>query len=462
MFIIFMVGIYLFASFLALFVSKKTKVPVLIFFLGLGLFTNISDSYMDNLELIETISSLALAIILFTGAMDTPFSMFKKVWKPSLSLATLGILLSSVLTGVIVYCFLGFGILESILCGAVVTSTDAASIFMIFSHSKKPVKENVRGILEVESGCNDPMAFGIITLLISMLVMPNVSFIDNMLNFGWTIISGVTLGLFLGYLVSYILKKFRAPTVQSIVILLIATVFICFGVSFLIGANVFLAIYLCGIIIGNSGFTLRTFSIHFFDTFSWVMQIMLFILLGLIVSPAEVLSVFWIGLPLSLISVFVIRPATVFASLFFIRGKVREKLFISWAGLKGAVPIVFAIFVKQADVAHSDIIFNLAFFIVVISVLIQGTTLEWMATKLGVIEPESENSQSVSLNELETIEDLVNKVTVKESLDGKTLAQTSLYNDYVVVSIKRDGEFIVPNASTALNKNDELILVEKT
>ena len=159
---------------------------------------------------------------------------------------------------------------------------------------------------------------------------------------------------------------------------------------------------------------------------------------------------------------FVIRPATVFASLFFIRGKVREKLFISWAGLKGAVPIVFAIFVKQADVAHSDIIFNLAFFIVVISVLIQGTTLEWMATKLGVIEPESENSQSVSLNELETIEDLVNKVTVKESLDGKTLAQTSLYNDYVVVSIKRDGEFIVPNASTALNKNDELILVEKT
>lgn len=455
-------GIYLAASLLAMFVSKKLKVPVLLFFLAIGMISQTKPHLNLNLSNITTLCNLALSIILFTGAIKTPITDFKKYARPTLMLSTVGVLASTVILGLFIYLILDFGVIESLLCAAVVSTTDTASIFSIFKQSRKHISHDVKSILEIESGCNDPVAYAIIALLISYLSMQSMTFIDGFVYFANSVIFGALIGILVGKMISFILMNVDFPNVEKIVILMFATIFITFGLSSLVHGNVLLAIYIAGILIGNAQFSLKLFTFHFFDTMSWLVQIALFILLGIIVGINDVAQYFFVGLIIALLLIFVVRPISVLMAMYRYPLSITSKFFISWAGLKGSIPIIFTLYVVNAGIPHSEDIFYIVFYVVVFSVLIQGILLEKVATLLNVVESASCTQPTISMFELEVIEDLITKVIINEMYVGMMIKQIPVLNCYIVVSIKRGNDYLVPSADTVLELADELLYVEKS
>ncbi|MBP9478649.1 MAG: potassium/proton antiporter [Sebaldella sp.] len=464
---LFLIGVCLLFSFLSIRISSKVKIPVLLLFVLLGILSGsegIGGIYFDDNNLTYFTSTLALAVILFTGALETKISTIKKVLVPSASLATFGIIITTFLTGIVAKIFLDFSYPEAFLFGAAVSSTDAASVFSTLKTTKVKIDTKVRSILEVESGSNDPMAYGLIILFIGLIKSQNISnasIMSSVFSFLLQVVIGGVLGFLIGFVISIGLKKNKIKSLEAIVILLLATLFLSFSITQIIGGNGFLAIYITGLVIANTKFQLKKTATHFFGTFSWIMQIIMFIILGLLVFPSNLKDIWLVGIIISLIMIFVIRPIAVFLSLIFIRKKSNEKFFISWAGLKGAVPIVFAVYIVIEKIPKADTIFNLIFFVVVFSVLIQGVFLEKMAVFFHVEDKSPSKKTKISFEELETFEDIIRKVTVDEVLEGKEIIETDLSKDCLVVGIKRDKEYIIPNANTILNLDDVLMLIKK-
>jgi cell volume regulation protein A len=371
--------------------SKRFGVPGLVLYLTLGVFIGnggANDFLFDFPDITLNYSQLAIGFIIFIGGLETRISRFKLIAWQGASLASVGVLVCSLLIGLFAYLFLHFTFIEGWLLGAIISSTDAAAVFSILESNKLKLKEHISETLELESGTNDPMAYFLTIALTGVLVSGERSFALLSLDFVLGIIIGVVLGLALGRTAVFITQKLKLDIQGLYPLIILSVAMIAMGIANYVHANMLLTMYVIGITIGNGKITHRTYSINFFESISWLMEISLFIILGLQVFPHNMLPYLGVGFGVALFLMLVARPVSVFLALLPFKTSIEKRVFVSWIGLRGATPIVFSLVPLVAGVEHSDEIFNAVFIIVVASIMLQGTTLRWAAKKLGLIESE--------------------------------------------------------------------------
>ncbi|HLV62686.1 potassium/proton antiporter [Galbibacter sp.] len=472
--VLFGISILFFLSILAGKAGYKFGVPALLLFLGVGMLFG-RDGFgieFDNIELAQTIGTVALCIILFSGGMDTKIDDIKPIAKQGVTLATVGVLLTAIFTGLAIWYVLGLtmpaagiGLLASLLLGSVMSSTDSASVFSILRSKGLHLKNNLRPMLELESGSNDPMAYVLTITLIGIVGMdsePNYLF-----AFGNLIVQlavGCIAGYYLGKLAVFAINKMDIDNKSLYPIMVFTFCIFIFSFTYFVKGNGFLAVYIGGLVLGNSRFVHKRSALNFFDGMAWMSQLLLFLTLGLLINPSELLQIIVPGLIISLVMILLTRPLSVFISLLpFTKMSLKDKTFISWVGLRGAVPIIFAIMVLAADVPNARLMFNIVFFCTLVSLIIQGTTLSPMAKWLGLVEEPSrikalKNFDVEFSDEIKSITSEL-KVTKVALENGNHLMDLRLPEKTIVVMVKRGSLFFVPNGKTQLMENDKLLVI---
>lgn len=456
----------LFVSIIASKTSFKLGVPTLILFLGVGMLAG-SDGpggiNFDDPETAKLLGVIALTLILFSGGLDTKWASVKPIVKNALSLSTVGVLITAGLVGFFSSYLLGFTFLEALLLGAIVSSTDAAAVFSILRSQRLGLKGYVRPLLELESGSNDPMAYFLTVSLIFLLQHPDASVWSLLPKFFIEMIVGVVAGYGFGKLMVWLLNHIKLDIDGLYPVLVLALIFFAFSLSDSIGGNGFLAVYIAGIIMGNSSFMHKKSLIRFYDGQAWLMQIIMFLTLGLLVFPSHLPPILGKGVIISLFLIFIARPIAVFASLSFAKDlNFRKKLFISWVGLRGAAPIVFATYPLIAGIHYADTIFHLVFFISAMSVLLQGTTLPLMAKWLHVIVPEKVKRKfplDLELKDNSKSELIELDVPGGSRAIGKAVLDLHLPTNAMIVLIHRNGRYITASGDTKIEAQDHLLIM---
>lgn len=456
----------LFVSIIASKTSFKIGVPTLILFLGVGMLAG-SDGpggiQFDDPEVAKLLGVIALTLILFSGGLDTKWESVKPILRNGFALSTVGVLITASLVGIFSSYLLGFTLLESLLLGAIVSSTDAAAVFSILRSQRLGLKGHVRPLLELESGSNDPMAYFLTISLIYLLQNPEVSVWALLPKFFIEMIVGVIAGYAFGKLMVWLLNHIKLDIDGLYPVLVLALIFFAFSLSDSVGGNGFLAVYIAGIIMGNSSFMHKKSLIRFYDGQAWLMQIIMFLTLGLLVFPSHLPPIMGKGVLISLFLIFVARPIAVFASLAFAKDlNIRKKLFISWVGLRGAAPIVFATYPLIAGIHYADTIFHLVFFISAMSVLLQGTTLPLMAKWLHVIVPEKVKRKfplDLELKDNSKSELIELDVPEESRAVGRAVLELKLPRTAMIVLIHRGGRYITANGDTIIEPQDHLLVM---
>ena len=470
--------------FTAILISRagfRFGIPVLLLFIIVGM-TFGEDGLglaFDNFHIAQFIGTIALCVILYCGGLDTKFDTIKPVLKEGVVLSTVGVFLTALFTGGFIYLLTrvghlseGMSIVMCFLLAAVMSSTDSASVFNILRNAKMKLKENLQPVLELESGSNDPMAYVITVVLIqcAQQLFEPASGIDidyprmignALLTFSMQLGIGAIMGIGLGRAFSWALGKLKLNGASLYAILVLSIGFFIYSITGLVKGNGFLAIYLAGVIIGNKPMAHKKEVFRFNDTFIWLMQMGMFLTLGLLVSPKEMLYVAPVALLIGVFMTFIGRPLAVFLSLLpFRKLSFKARVFISWVGLKGATPIIFAIFTVVADIPGSDQIFNIVFFITMLSMLVQGMSIPAVARKLNLALPQEKAPETFGIEIPEEAGKLMDhKITDSDLAAGDTLKEVPLPEGTRVVMIKRDGELIVPDGSVRLKVGDKLLMI---
>ena len=418
--------------------------------------------YFDNPHVAQLLGILALNFILFSGGMDTRWESVKPILRQGITLSTVGVLLTAGTIGLFVHYTTDFTILEGLLLGSIVSSTDAAAVFSILRTRSIGLKGNLRPLLELESGSNDPMAY-VLTITFTYLVAHGDASIGKLIfQFFQQMIIGGILGYALGKGMTFVINKVKLETEGLYPVLIMAMIFFTYSITHLLGGNGFLAVYLSALVLGNSNFIHKKSAIKFYDGQAWLMQIVMFLTLGLLVFPHKILPIAGTGILIALVLIFVARPIGVFVSLAFFKSKLRDKLFISWVGLRGAVPIVFATYPLIAGIGKADTIFHLVFFISASSVLLQGYLLPQVAKWLKVIVPKkAKKLTSLDMELYDTIQsEFVEIILPGNSVAvGKAIVKLRLPKPALIVLLVREGKYIQPNGSTVLEEGDKLLVL---
>ncbi len=458
-------SILLIASIVANKTSFKLGIPTLIFFLAIGVLAGsegVGNIYFDDPHTVQLLGVVALNFILFSGGMDTKWESIKPIVWRGVSLSTIGVIITAATIGVFVYWVTDFTLLEGLLLGSIVSATDAAAVFSILRTRKVGLKGHIRPLLELESGSNDPMAY-ILTISFTYLIANGDATISHMIwEFAKEMVIGAVVGLALGRLMPFIINKIGLETEGLYPVLVMAMILFTYSITHLAGGNGFLAVYLAALVLGNSNFLHKKSIIRFYDGQAWIMQIVMFLVLGLQVYPSRIWPIAGLGLLIALVLIFLSRPLSVFISLSFFKMKTREKLFISWFGLRGAVPIVFATYPLIAGLGKADMIFHLVFFISTSSVLLQGYTLPLVAKWLKVIVPKKAKRMTALDMELyDSIQSEFVEVILPGNSPavGKAIVKLHLPKPSLIVLLVRDGKYIQPNGATILEENDKLLLL---
>lgn len=458
-------SILLFISLFAGKTSYKYGIPVLVLFLVIGMLAGsegIGGIYFDNPKITQFIGIIALNFILFSGGFDTDWKAVRPILWQGISLSSLGVLITAASVGVFVWAVTDFTIYEGLLLGSIVSSTDSAAVFSILRSRSVALKGNLRPTLELESGSNDPMAY-VLTILFTGMVINQDSSLLGMLP---VLVKQIAIGGIMGYALAraskMIINGIRLDIEGLYVVLGIAIMFFSFSATDFLGGNGFLAVYICAVYLGSQDLMHKKKFIKSFDSFAWLMQIVLFLTLGLLVFPSQIVPVIGIGLVISVFLIFVARPIGVFSSLALFSVPFREKLFISWVGLRGAVPIVFATYPLLAGVGKANMIFNIVFFISLTSVLVQGSSLSYVAKWLKLAMPESEKKLTQTDIELSnSIKKILTEVVVSPECEsaGKQILNLGLPKTILISIIERDNRFIIPNGATVLEAGDRLFVL---
>ncbi|PZV77155.1 potassium/proton antiporter (CPA1 family) [Algoriphagus aquaeductus] len=464
-------NIILISSFLLIMsiIASKTAgragIPVLLLFLGVGMLAGtdgLGKITFNDPFAAQFLGVVALTYILFSGGLDTKWESIKPVMGPGIVLSTLGVLLTALSVGIFATWVGDFSLKEGILLGAIVSSTDAAAVFSILRNKSIGLKGNLRPLLELESGSNDPMAYFLTIGLTTWLSLEGFTPVDLVPLFFKQMILGALAGYGLGKICVFLVNKINLEYEGLYPVLMLGLVAMIYALTDRIGGNGFLAVYLAGITMNQSRILHYKSYIRFFDGVAWLMQIVMFITLGLLVFPSEVLPVVGIGFLIAMFLIFVARPLGVWVSLIFFKYNTREKLFISWVGLRGAVPIVFATFPLIAGIDKSNQIFNIVFFIVIASVSLQATSLAKVAKWLHLAVPERLKRKSLLDIELSDgfKNALVEIVLPQDSVvDGKKILDLSFPKTALIVLVSRNQKYITPNGSTELKSGDQLMIM---
>lgn len=458
-------SLLLFVSIIVGKTSYKFGVPTLLLFLSIGMLAG-SDGLggirFDDPKLAQFIGIVSLNFILFSGGLDTNWSSVKPILKEGLVLSTVGVFLTAISLGTFVWFVTDFTIYESMLLGSIVSSTDAAAVFSILRSKSLSLKSNLRPTLELESGSNDPMAYVLTIAFLTLVINQDQSIVSIIPLFFQQMILGAVAGLAFGKISKFVINNIKLDFEGLYPVLVIALMFITFSITDFVGGNGFLAIYLCAVYLGNQDLIHKKAILKMYDGLAWLMQIVLFLTLGLLVFPSQIIPYFGIGMLISIFLILIARPISVFLSLLFFKMELKRKFYISWVGLRGAVPIVFATYPLLAGIDKAHIIFNIVFFISVTSVLIQGTTLSIVARWLHVALPE--NTKTISEVE-EQLADLP-KSSLKEIIITpnavavhKRIVDLNFPKTAFIVMIKRNGEYIRPGGSTEIEEADVLMVL---
>ena len=460
-------SILLIISVLAGKTSYRFGVPVLIFFLAIGMLAGsdgIGGIYFDNPKTAQFIGIVALNFILFSGGFETNLKSIKPVMWQGITLSTLGVLLTTAAVGLFVWAVLDFSIYEGLLLGAIVSSTDSAAVFSILRTKSLALKNNLRPLLELESGSNDPMAYVLTIVFTGLVTNPEMTLISSIPMFITQLVLGTVMGIGLGMLSKIVVNKIKLDFEGLYTVLAVALMFFVFASTDYIGGNGFLAVYLAAVYLGNQELIHKKKILKTFDGFAWLMQIVLFLTLGLLVFPSHIIPVIGTGLLISAFLILFARPLSVFFSMLPFRMNLRSRAFISWVGLRGAVPIVFATYPLIAGVDKANLIFNIVFFISITSVLTQGTTLHIIGKWLNLILPESVRPRTlVDMERFESIKSYMHEIVIPESSSvvGKEIVETGFPKTAIISIIRRNGKFLTPGGSTIIEANDRLYILSE-
>lgn len=454
--------------------SSKFGVPALLLFLGVGMLcgTDGIGIQFDNIQVAQTIGTIALCIILFSGGMDTKISEIRPIMAQGITLATLGVFLTAAITGFLIWWILGMtmksasvGLLTSLLLASTMSSTDSASVFSILRSRGLRLKNNLRPMLELESGSNDPMAYLLVITLLEVIKM------DANPNY-WAAIGMLVLQLGIGAIAGFLLGKLSVRLINKIEIdnpslypiLVFTFCMFIFSFTYFIKGNGYLAIYVGGLVIGNSKFVHKRSALHFFDGLAWLSQLLMFLTLGLLVNPHELVPVIVPSLIISLLMIFIARPLSVFLCLLPFRNmSIKDKTYISWVGLRGAVPIIFAILPLAADIPHARTIFNIVFFCTLVSLLVQGTSLPKVAQWLGLVDEPKKVAElkDFDIDFSDEIKSITSEIHITETIlrNGNLLMDLALPDKTLAVMVKRGGLYFVPTGKTALQIDDKILII---
>lgn len=449
-------------------------VPSLLLFLMVGMLFG-TDGFgieFSNIRISQGVGTLALCIILFSGGMDTKMSQIRPIIAQGIVLATVGVFLTAIISGILIWWVLGMtmesagvGFITALLLGSVMSSTDSATVFSVLRSRGLHLRNNLKPLLEMESGSNDPMAYVLTITIIEMIKMgnePNYLYGLGMLVL--QLIIGAILGLLLGKLAVFAINRLKVDYGSLYPILLLAFCLFIFSVTYYAKGNGYLAVYIAGLYIGNSRFIHKRTSLNFFDGLAWLSQIIMFLVLGLLVNPRELIPVAIPALIISFLMIFVARPLSVFISLLpFRKMPAKDKVFLSWVGLKGAVPIIFAILTLAEDVPHARLIFNIVFFCTLISLVVQGTSLHKVAVWLGISENprELKSLENFDVEFSDDVKSLTTEISItpKALSHGNRLMDMPLPDKTLAVLVRRDDKYFVPTGKTVLLQDDKLLII---
>ena len=460
----------LFVAVMAGKVAYRFGAPALLLFLGVGMVFGLNFISFRSFDITQGIGMLALCIILFTGGMDTKFSDIRPILGPGVVLATVGVALTALFVGAFIYLFsnwvgLALSFPVSLLLASTMASTDSASVFSILRTKKQGLSQNLRPLLELESGSNDPMAYMLTIVMVSVVTSSggDMSVWDSIWKFLVQMLVGGVLGYGIGRVAVFTINKINIKNNVSLYsVLLLAFVFFSFSFTSLVWGNGYLAVYVTGLVVGNYKIAHRGNLTTFFDGFTWLAQIVMFLTIGLLVNADELLQrdVLLLGLAVGAFLILVARPLAVFISLApFRRFTFKARTYISWVGLRGAVPIIFATYPIVARVENGYLIFNVVFLGTLISLMVQGTTVSGMANWLGLAYEEKEPLFKVGVPD--SIKSNFSEIEVTDAMlaHGVSLRDIALPDNTLVVMISRGENYFVPRGNTELAVGDRLLVV---
>lgn len=470
------ISILFFASIIVSKASSRFGVPVLLLFLGVGMVFGV-DGFgiqFDSIRVAQVIGTVALCIILFSGGMDTKFSDVKPIVGPGVMLATIGVFITAFVTGFVIWIIMdktsigtNIGLLCSLLLAATISSTDSASVFSILRSKGLHLKNSLKPTLELESGSNDPMAYVLTITLISLANQGgSPQYLTAVMNLLIQLIVGAVAGYCLGKALVWLINRLKIENESLYPILVLSSCIFIFAVTYYMQGNSYLAVYIGGLIFGNSKFVHKRSTRNFFDGISWLSQLVMFLTLGLLVNPSE-LNFHYIILPSLIISAVMIllsRPLAVFISLLpFKRYRFRDRVFVSWCGLRGAVPIIFAILCRAENVPHADTIFNIVFCCTLVSLVLQGTTLPLMARWLKVEDeaPKQNKIENFDIDFPEEIKSATSEIEMTPQIlsHGNLLMDLRMPEKTLAIMVKRGENYFVPTGKTHLMVGDKLMVI---
>lgn len=466
--------------------SYRTGLPLLLIFLlvGMAFGTDGLGIHFSDMHSAQFIGMIALCVILFSGGMGTRLSDIRPVLLPGLILSTAGVLVTAMVTGLFIWWLSGmswtnihFALLPSLLLAATMSSTDSASVFGILGSQKVSLRNNLRPMLELESGSNDPMAYMLTIILLQAITLggglsAGQILLELLLQFGVGAAGGYLMGRFTLWLIGIYrrigskaeVQEDAAQATSMISILIIGCVFFTFAITTALSGNGYLAVYISGIVIGNARIAGHRGIDKFIDGMTWLAQIVVFLMLGLLVNPHEMLDVAAVSLLIGVFMILVGRPLSVFLSLSPLRGiSLRSRLFVSWVGLRGAVPIIFATYPVVADIEGAGQIFNIVFFVTLLSLLIQGTTVISAARRLKLIDNTSTDDEDFGVELSDELPTSLQTLTLGErDLErGNTLSAMHLPAGSLVMMVRRGKRHLVPNGSLELKPGDVLLIIKE-
>ncbi len=454
--------------------SSRFGVPALLLFLCVGMLCG-SDGIgiqFNNIGVAQAVGTVSLCIILFSGGMDTKIHEIRPVLRQGVLLATVGVLLTSIITGVLVWAIFGWtiksaqmGFMASLLLASIMSSTDSASVFAILRSKGLRLKNNLRPMLELESGSNDPMAYILVLTFIEIVKQDATLSVWAILG---TIVMQIAIGALAGFALGkaaiFIINRLKIDNASLYPILVFAFCIFTFSLTYFLKGNGFLAVYIGGLVIGNSSFQQKRSTIGFFDGLTWLCQLLMFLTLGLLVNPHELVPILIPGLIISVVMIFISRPISVLLCLLpFRKMDFRSKIYVSWCGLRGAVPIIFAILPLAEEIPEARVIFNIVFLCTLVSLLIQGTSLPQMAKwlKLDDTSKQLKKVEDFDVDFSDEIKSVTTEITITDQIleNGNHLMDLGLPDKTLVVMVKREKKFFVPTGKTVLHAGDKLLII---
>jgi cell volume regulation protein A len=458
-------AVLIFASVVSSKLSDKFAIPVLLLFLAIGMFAGsegIGGIYFNNAQLAKSIGIIALTFIIFSGGLDTNWKEAKPVVWPGVILSTVGVLLTAVITGIFAVYILKFSFLEGMLLGSIISSTDAAAVFSILRSKRISLRSPLKPLLELESGSNDPMAVFLTIGLIGIIAAKGSNIATLIPKFVIDMSMGALAGYVAARLIIFFVNRLKLEYEGLYLALMVSLVLLTYALAVFLNGNGFLAVYIAGLMLGNADFPNKKMIMKFHDGLAWLMQIVMFVTLGLLVFPSHIIPLIGAGMLLTFILMVVARPVSVMLCLLPFNMSMRKKIMIGWVGLRGSVPIILATFPFMAGIPQADIYFNVVFFVVIASVFIQGASIPFVSKLLKLNVPlarrknypiEFEKTKGIDAELTEAI------VPYNSQVEGKRIRDLNIPEKCLIMLISRDDKFIIPSGSAVIEGGDVLLVL---